>query len=99
MCLDDVKGRQSFPFLVEHSHVTKIVLHDILENASICHLPRNTEASRYRATSVTSSGDLLLVKHNVDWKRVDMGREHLLSKSCMETQIQCCTLSLLGKLA
>lgn len=55
MCLDDVKSRQCFPLLVEHSHVTKIVLHGILENASICHLPRNTEASCYRATSVTFS--------------------------------------------
>lgn len=37
-------------------------------------------------TSVTLSGDLLLVKHNVDWKRVDIYREHLRSKACMETQ-------------
>lgn len=82
MCLDEVKGRRkSFPLLVEHSHVTKI-----LENASICHLARNTEASCYRATSGTWSGDLLVVKHNVEPKRVHMGGEHVRYKSCKETQ-------------
>lgn len=139
--------RQCFSLLVEHSHVTKIVLLSILEkfpavenyrippcinteilrrtafywelcfsacdgvcvrvwacarlfcarltplwfqqshnHTSICHLPRNTEPSCYRVTSVTSSGDLLLVKHNVDWKCVDTCREHMRSKACMETQ-------------